>query len=125
MKPLENISTKVENALAERWAKRGSVGSATDVGPLLQKPAWMSVSRISGTDYKEVDVVSLLPHLPVPFFITPLQLLFSAYQALPVAYISICWEESSVYNAAQKAVTAGLSYSTIQKDNTSWSQWQA
>ena len=31
--PLEHIATKVENKVAESWEIRGSVGSATAVGP--------------------------------------------------------------------------------------------
>ena len=36
MVPLEHISTKVDNTAADSWERRGSVSSATAVGPLLR-----------------------------------------------------------------------------------------
>ena len=35
MAPLEHISTGVDNTAAESWARRGSVSTATAIGPLL------------------------------------------------------------------------------------------
>ena len=64
--PLEHIFTKVNNTVAEGWAKRGSASFATAVGPLLRKMVWinrqprtyLSVSQISWVDNKESDAVS-------------------------------------------------------------------
>ena len=36
MAPLEHISTGVDNTAAERWARRGSVSTATTIGPLIR-----------------------------------------------------------------------------------------
>ena len=39
MATLEHISTGVDNTAAESWARRGSVSTATAIGPLLRKSA--------------------------------------------------------------------------------------
>ena len=56
MAPLEHISTGVDNNAAESWACRGSVSTATAIGPLLREAAWItrlskihvSIKRIPG-----------------------------------------------------------------------------
>ena len=77
MNPLEHIDNKVENMSAELWDKRYRVGSATAVGPLLQKTAWinqqtrthLSVSRVYRVYNKESDAAYHLTHLPVSSFL--------------------------------------------------------
>ena len=39
MAPLEHIKTGVYNTAAESWDRRGSVSTATAIGPLLQEAA--------------------------------------------------------------------------------------
>ena len=62
-----------------------------------------------------------MPHASARIvIITPPQLFFPAAQVMAAAPISICFEAFSVYNAAQKAVAAGLYASTFIKYNTAW-----
>ena len=42
MAPLEHISTGVDNTATDIWDRRGSVSTATAIGPLLQEAAWIS-----------------------------------------------------------------------------------
>ena len=42
MKPLDRITTKVNNTVAEEWSKRGSVSLATAINPILRKIAWIN-----------------------------------------------------------------------------------
>ena len=73
MAPLKQISTGVDNTAAESWARRGSVSTATAIGPLLREAAWItlqakihaSIKRIPGVENIEADVASRLTHLPV------------------------------------------------------------
>ena len=66
MAPLEHISTGVENTVAESWARRGSVSTATAIGPLLREAAWItrqakihaSIKRIPGVENIEADAAS-------------------------------------------------------------------
>ena len=77
MAPLENISTGVDNTAAESWARRGSVSTATAIGPLLQEAAWItcqakihaSIKRIPRVENIEADAASRLTHLPVHDFL--------------------------------------------------------
>ena len=77
MDPLENISTRVENMVAQVWANQGSFISSTSFGPLLRETAWIgrktkthfSVSLIVRTDNKEAYTASYLTHIPVSFFL--------------------------------------------------------
>ena len=39
MAPLEHVSTGMDNTAAESWACRGSVSTATAIGPLLREAA--------------------------------------------------------------------------------------
>ena len=39
---LEHITTGIDNTVAEIWARRGSVSTATAIGPLLRKAAWIT-----------------------------------------------------------------------------------
>ena len=63
MAPLEHISTRVDNTAAEIWARRGSVSTATAIGPLLREAAWItrqskihaSIKRIPGVENIEAD----------------------------------------------------------------------
>ena len=77
MAPLEHISTGVDNTAAEIWACRGSVSTATAIGPLLQESAWIthkvnihaSIKRIPGVENIEADAASQLNHPPVHAFL--------------------------------------------------------
>ena len=75
MVPLEH-TTKVDNAAAKSWASRGSVDSATSVGPLLIEDAWIywqtqthaSVPRIAVVKNHDADAASRLKYLTVAEF---------------------------------------------------------
>ena len=77
MATLEHIYTGVDNTSAESWARRGSVSTATAIGPLLQEAAWItrqakihaSINRIPGVENIEADAASRLTHLPVHAFL--------------------------------------------------------
>ena len=77
MAPLEHIRTLVDNAATEGWERRGSVSSATPMGPLLREAAWItrqthihaSVKQINGLENQEADAASRLTHLPVQNFL--------------------------------------------------------
>ena len=77
MAPLKYIRTLVDNTASEGWARRGSISSATDVGPLIREAAWItrqmhihtSVKWITGLDNKEADANSRLAHLTVHNFL--------------------------------------------------------
>ena len=67
----------MDNTAAESWARRGSVSTATAIGPLLQEAAWItrqakihaSIKRIPGVEKIEADAASRLAHLPVHAFL--------------------------------------------------------
>ena len=42
MAPLDHITTGIDNTGAESWARRGSVSTATAIGPLLREAAWIT-----------------------------------------------------------------------------------
>ena len=77
MAPLEHISKGVDNTAAKSWARRGSVITATVIGPLLQEAAWTtrqakihtSIKRIPGVENIEADAALRLTHLSVHSFI--------------------------------------------------------
>ena len=77
MAPLEHIATGFDNTVAESWDRRVSVSTATAIGPLLHKAAWItrqakihaSITRITGVENIEADAASILTHLPVPAFL--------------------------------------------------------
>ena len=77
MAPLEHISTRVDNTAAESWARRGSVSTATAIGPLLRESDWItrqakihaSIKRIPGVENIEADAASRLTHLQVHAFL--------------------------------------------------------
>ena len=77
MAPLELIATGVDNTAAEIWAQRGSVSTATAIGPLLRKATWItrqakihaSITSIPGVENIEANAASRLIHLLVPEFL--------------------------------------------------------
>ena len=76
MKPLEHITTGVDNTAAEIWACFGSFSTATAIGPLLREAAWImrqakihaSNNRIPGVETIEADVASRVTHLQVHIY---------------------------------------------------------
>ena len=77
MAPLEHISSGVDNTAAESWSRRGSVSTATAIGPLLREAAWIrsqskihaSITCIPRVENIEAGAASRLTHLPVPVFL--------------------------------------------------------
>ena len=76
MAPLEHISPKLDNTATESWVIRGSVSSATAVGPLLRETVWICrqkqthalVARIVVVGNLKADAVTILTHLTVAEF---------------------------------------------------------
>ena len=72
MAPLVHIHTYVNNTVALGWANRGSVSTASSVGPILrdipmaarQQHIHTSLGRVTGEDKKMADAASGLTHLP-------------------------------------------------------------
>ena len=77
MAPLAHIHMYVDNTAAQVWANRGSVSTASSVGPILrelslasrQQHIHASVGRVPGEDNKMADATSRLTHLPDRQFI--------------------------------------------------------
>ena len=77
MAPLAHIRTTVDNTAAQGWDNRGSVSSATAVGPILRDLAllkrthkiYSSVKRIAGVDNNMDDAASRLTHLTDNMFL--------------------------------------------------------
>ena len=74
---LEHTATGVDKTDEERRACRGSVSTATAIGPLLQEAAWITrqarihayINCIPGVENTEADTASRLTHLPVHTFL--------------------------------------------------------
>ena len=72
MAPLMHIHTYVNKTSEEGWANRGSVSTASSVGPILQELALAerqqhihaSVGHVLGEDNNMADAVVSLTHLP-------------------------------------------------------------
>ena len=101
MAPLYHIAKGVEKTAAEIWARRGSVSTATAIGPLLREAEWITlqanihayINRIPGVENIETYAASRLTHLLVHTFIqsfntsfphpTPWRLSLLAYRVTP------------------------------------------
>ena len=67
MAPLDHIATGVDNTDAERWARWGSVRTATAIVSFHQEAAWItrqakihvSITRIPGFENIEADAASM------------------------------------------------------------------
>ena len=105
MKPLEHIITGVDSTAAESWDRRGSVSTATAIGPLPREAAWItrqanihaSIMRIPGVENIEADAASQLTHVLVHAFLksfntsfpqpTPWRLSLLPYGVIPRLHI--------------------------------------
>ena len=71
MAPLAHIHAYVDNMMAQRWANRGSVSTASSVGTTLwelylaarRKHIYAFIGRVPGEDNKMADAASWLTHL--------------------------------------------------------------
>ena len=84
MNTLAHIRKAVDKMAAQGWANRGSVSSATAVGPILPALAlltrthkiYSSVQRIAAKDNKMADAASILTHLTKKMFLCHFTLTF-------------------------------------------------
>ena len=71
MAPLAHIHAYVDNMMAQRWANRGSVSTASSVGTTLwelylsarRKHVYAFIGRVPGEENKVADAASWLTHL--------------------------------------------------------------
>ena len=78
MAPLTHIHTYIDNTASQVWANRGSISTASEVGPILREIA-LAMRRqhihafagsVPGEENKKTDAASMLTHLPDRKFIS-------------------------------------------------------
>ena len=132
MAPLVHIHTYINNTVAQGWSNRGSVRTASSVGPILRelyseaRPQHIhaSVGRILGEDNKMEDAVSWITHLPDWQFLSNSRKHFpqsKTWRLLPLPYRV---QDAAKYYDAQQAITQGFSDTIFNKNATAWCQWQ-
>ena len=96
MASLAHIHTYIDNTAAQVWAKRGSVSTASSVGPILQElqlaarrqHIHASVGRVLGEDNNMADAASRITHLLDRQFISPFRTHFPNSKPWRLIYLT-------------------------------------
>ena len=124
--PLAQIHMYVNNTASQGWANKGSVSTATSIGPILQELSLAarrqhihaSVGRIPGEENKMADAVSRLTHLLDLKFLSQFRTHFPQSNPWHLLLLPFRCKQQLTTVMQKKAITKGFSATVFKKDST-------